>query len=161
MTRRCTATPTVDGDHYTSHTHPHPHLYPDDLCPRRGIEFTYVPPYGSTANLEGRVYCINPADYKIAVDIFVGGGWWTKPYWAYPLTPIRTDGTFTVDITTGGNDPYASKIAAFLVPNGYTPPQMSGGAELPAELYQNAVAYKIIDRPRCSRPSPSLDKPGM
>jgi len=22
------------------------------------------------------------SDYKIAVYILVGGGWWTKPYWA-------------------------------------------------------------------------------
>lgn len=106
-----------------------------------------MPPYGSTQNLEGRVYCVNPADYKIAAYIYVGGGWWTKPYWASPLTPIRADGTFTVDITTGGSDPYATQIAAFLVPNGYNPPLMSGGAELPPELYQNAVAYKIVDRP--------------
>jgi hypothetical protein len=40
----------------------------------------------------------------------------------------------------------ATGIAAFVVPNGYTPPQMSGGATLPSELYNTAIAYKLIPR---------------
>jgi hypothetical protein len=94
----------------------------------------------------GRVYCVNPDDYKIAVYIYVSG-WWTKPYWAWPLTTIQSDGAWATNITTGGNDPYATRLGAFLVPNGYNPPPMSGGVELPAELYQNAVAYKTVERP--------------
>lgn len=111
------------------------------------IEFTYVPPYGDNYhNLEGIVYCVDPADYMVAVYIYVSG-WWTKPTWASPLTPIRSDGTWTCDITTGGNDPYATRIAAFLVPKGYIPTSMSGGPELPQELYDHSVAFKIVDRP--------------
>jgi hypothetical protein len=109
------------------------------------IEFTYVPPYGSFENLQGRVACVEPASYKVAVYIYVSG-WWTKPYWAWPLTTIRGDGTWTTDITTGGTDQLATKIAAFLVPNGYNPPLMSGGQTLPAELFDNAVAYVMVDR---------------
>ncbi len=116
----------------------------NNWCPLT-IEFTYVPPYGSFDNLQGRVGCAIPADYQVAVYIYVSG-WWTKPYWAQPLTPIRSDGTWTTDITTGGTDQLATRIAAFLVPNGYNPPLMSGGQTLPTELFDNAVAYVMVDR---------------
>jgi hypothetical protein len=110
------------------------------------VQFTYVPPYESFKDLQGRVNCVNPSSYKVAVYIFVSG-WWTKPYWDQPLTTIQSDGTWTCDITTGGTDQLATKIAAFLVPNGYKPPPASGGQTLPAELYNHAVAQLIIDRP--------------
>jgi exo-beta-1,3-glucanase (GH17 family) len=109
------------------------------------IEFTYVPPYGSFANLKGKVTGVNPSDYKVAVYIYVGG-WWTKPYWSSPLTTIQSDGTWTCDITTGGQDQNATKIAAYLVPNGYNPPLMYGGQTLPDELEQNSVAKVEVTR---------------
>jgi len=109
------------------------------------IEFTYVPPYGSFDKLQGRVECVEPADYNVAVYIFISG-WWTKPYWAWPLTTIREDGSWTCNITTGGTDQLATKIIAFLVPNGYDPPLMRGGQTLPSELYENAVAYVETER---------------
>lgn len=101
------------------------------------IEFTYVPPYGSFDNLEGQVWHVLPNEYKVAVYIKVTGGWWTKPYWNSPLTDIELDGTWVCDITTGGQDSQATEIAAFLVPNGYDPPGMSGGPTLPSELYSH------------------------
>ncbi|MGR3309591.1 MAG: glycosyl hydrolase family 17 protein [Candidatus Brocadiales bacterium] len=104
------------------------------------IEFPYVPPYGSFENLQGQVWHVKPADYKVAVYIKVGGGWWTKPFFGRPLTSICPGGSWTCDITTGGDDQNATKIAAYLVPNGYSPPLMRGGPTLPAELDQNAVA---------------------
>ena len=105
----------------------------------------YVPPYGSYDDLRGHVTCVTPNDYKVAVYIKVSG-WWTKPYYASPLTTIQSDGTWTTDITTGGSDQWATDIAAFLIPNGYNPPIMSGGAILPQELYTNAVAYASATR---------------
>lgn len=113
-------------------------------CPPT-IEFTYVPPYEGYQDLQGKVWCAKPAEHKVAVYIYVSG-WWTKPYFASPLTTIRSDGTWTCDISTGGSDPLATKIVAFLVPNGYNPPLMAGGQTLPAELYENAVAYLIAER---------------
>jgi hypothetical protein len=105
------------------------------------IEFTYVPPYGSSNDLEGRVVNVNPPDYKVAVYIFVeGAGWWTKPTFAQPLTPIESDSTWTCDITTGGSDIYATKIHAFLLPNGVDPPLVDGDAALPETLYTISVA---------------------
>ena len=110
------------------------------------VEFTYVPPYNSSEDLTGRVLHVRPSDYKVALYINVGGGWWTKPTFDAPLTGIRADGGWRNDITTGGNDHLATKIAAFLVPNGYAPPQMSGGAAFPSELSNNAVAQTEITR---------------
>jgi len=98
------------------------------------IEFTYVPPYGSYANLQGRVSHIMPAYFRVAVYIKVAGGWWTKPYWNNPLTIINPDGTWICDITTGGIDQLATEIVAYLLPVGYYPPSMSGGSSLPSEL---------------------------
>jgi hypothetical protein len=112
---------------------------------RPTVELTYVPPYGSFDNLEGRVACVESADYNVAVYIYVSG-WWTKPYWAWPLTPIQPDGTWACDITTGGVDQNATKIAAFLVPNGYDPPLMGGDQTLPPELEENAAANVLVDR---------------
>ena len=99
------------------------------------ILFTSVPPYGSFADLHGQVWHVAPADYRVAVYIKVSGGWWTKPTFTSPLTTIFTDGTWITDITTGGSDQNATEIAAFLVESTYVPPQMSGGATLPAELF--------------------------
>jgi hypothetical protein len=112
----------------------------------RCIEITYLPPYGSTDDLRGRVTCVEPGSYKVAVYIYVSG-WWTKPYWNRPLTPIQDDGTWICDITTGGNDPLATEIAAFLIPNVYPPPSLGGQQTLPEELFANAVDYVIADRP--------------
>lgn len=113
---------------------------PDNWSPAPPrLELTYVPPYGSFANLRGKASGVDPAAHKVAVYIYVNG-WWTKPYWEAPLTPLRPDGSFECDITTGGHDEFATRIVAYLVPNGYMPPLLAGEAELPAELETHALA---------------------
>jgi hypothetical protein len=87
-----------------------------------------------------------PADHKIAVYIRVGSGWWTKPSWASALTAINCDGSWTCDITTGGNDHLANTIAAYLVPNGYAPPLASGQSTLAPELMENSIAHLEVLR---------------
>lgn len=104
------------------------------------IEFTYVPPYGSEDDLTGQIWHVAPPDHKVAVYIYVDGGWWNKPTFANPLTPIHVAGHWICDITTGGKDPYATRIVAYLLPNGYDPPLLSGAPALPPELGQNALA---------------------
>lgn len=110
------------------------------------IEFTYVPPYGSYNNLVGQVWHVYPFDYRVAVYIRVGSGWWTKPYWNNPLTGIKFDGSFVTDITTGGIDQKANTIVAYLLPAGYNPPLLGGQASLPQELEDKAVAKVITTR---------------
>jgi hypothetical protein len=121
---------------------------PEQDCPP-AIDFT-APPYGSELDLHGTTSCVSPADFKVAVFIYVSG-WYNKPTWGEPLTPIQSDGSWTCDITTGGGDTQATRLAAFLVPNGYTPPQMSGQSDLPDEITQNAMATKFVDRPPYAR----------
>ncbi|HDH99419.1 MAG: hypothetical protein DRQ14_06755 [Candidatus Latescibacterota bacterium] len=106
------------------------------------ILFTYVPPYGSFEDLRGQVLHVRPEDYMVAVYICVDGLWWSKPYLTEPLTPIREDGSWICDITTGGHDQDATRIVAYLVPKGYAPPPMSGGPTLPPEL-EDASAAKV------------------
>jgi hypothetical protein len=109
------------------------------------VTLTFVPTIGSSNDLAGSVTHVTPADYRVAVYIFVQG-WFTKPTYADPLTVIQNDRTWTCDITTGGADAYATKIAAFLVPLGYTPPQADHLATLPVELYTNSVANVMTER---------------
>jgi hypothetical protein len=116
-------------------------------CVSPTIEFTYVPPYGHTyEDLKGRVACVEPADYKVAVYIYVDGGWFNKPFLASPLTIIGSDGAWTTDITLAPNDPRATQIAAFLVRNGYSPSLMEGETMFPEELYKNSVGCAMADR---------------
>src|SRR5438128_1788116 len=92
-----------------------------------GIEFTYVPAFGSFDNLQGRALNVSAQDYKVAVFIFIpGAGWYTKPTCAAPLTTIQSDSSWTADITTGGSDEKATKIAAYLVPVTFTQPCVLG-----------------------------------
>jgi hypothetical protein len=110
-----------------------------------GISLTTVPVMGSNTNLSGLASHVVPTNYRVAVYVFVQG-WWNKPSDAAQLTVIQNNGTWTCDITTGGADAYATKIAAFLVPKTYTPPQAHGLATLPAELDMNSVAKVITER---------------
>lgn len=109
------------------------------------IEFLQVPHYGAFINLTGQVLHVDPSAYKVAVYIYVSG-WWTKPTFSEPLTTIQFDGSWMTDITTGGIDQFATRIAAFVVPDGYSPPLISGGAVLPSSLTQDAVAWREISR---------------
>lgn len=110
------------------------------------IEFAHLPTCRSLERLQGRVLYANPADYRIAVYIFAGSGWWTKPYWSSPTTAINPDGTWVCAVVTGGIDHLATKYAAFLVTEGYTPPLGKGEASLPDEIFANAKAYLISER---------------
>ncbi len=110
------------------------------------IVFTSVPPIGSSNILKGQISHVAPTNFYVAVFIYVNGGFWTKPYYSTPETSINCDGTFSTDITTGGVDPEATVVAAFLLPSSYEPPLMNGESTLPASLYSNAVALTSVIR---------------
>ncbi len=86
------------------------------------VIFTYVPPYGSFNDLSGITYNANPTDFRVVAYIYVPMlGWWIKPH-VSTLTPIDPNGTWTIDITTGGIDEQATDIVVFVVPSSYDPP---------------------------------------
>ncbi|MDR4468965.1 MAG: glycosyl hydrolase family 17 protein [Nitrospira sp.] len=109
------------------------------------INFVQIPKYGTFTDLTGQVLHVDPSAYRVAVYIYVSG-WWTKPTFANPLTTIQIDGSWTADITTGGIDQNATRIAAFVVPKDYVPPLLSGDATFPSALTQAAVASREIAR---------------
>lgn len=110
------------------------------------VEFEKVPAINSFEDLAGRVRHVNPTVHSIAVYIQVSGGWWTKPTFAQPLTVINPDGTWRTDITTGGIDPQATEIAAYLLPIGIIAPLAAGALQLPDELETIAVASAVVVR---------------
>ncbi|MEI7661037.1 MAG: FlgD immunoglobulin-like domain containing protein [Bacteroidota bacterium] len=114
------------------------------------VQYTLVPGWGTNTMLQGRVSNTTLADHGVAVYIFLeeAGGWWNKPYAGTPVTPIRPDSGFSVNIAIAATDPYATKIIAFLVPLSYVPPVLSGG-DLPAQLL--SYPYVVSCRPHGNR----------
>ncbi len=111
------------------------------------ILFTSVPKYGSSANLYGSVANVNPADFSVVVFIKVNNLYWVKPSYLSPRTPIDAEGCWKLDITTGGNDPNATEILAYLVPLSYTLPVINSGLSvIPAGIEQNAVGKVSVMR---------------
>src|SRR5262249_5829510 len=110
------------------------------------VSFTSVPPLGSTQTLQGRTSGIDSSVYGVALMIDVFDSWWTKPLFSTPIIGISSDGTFESTITTGGQDPCAGQIAAFVVPLNYAIPLLAGSSSIPQEIYDKSIAHLIYDR---------------
>ncbi len=105
------------------------------------LELTYVPPYGASEPLRGRVSGVDPNGYAVAVYIQIPpDGWWTKPSREARLTPIRADGTWECNIVAADTDAYATRVAAFLVPASYDATLLDGQECLPPSLYTHPYA---------------------
>ena len=70
----------------------------------------------------------------------------TKPYADQPFAAIASNGTWTCDITTGGQDQTATQTAVFLVPRGTPARVILDDATLPAQIYADAVDHKDVTR---------------
>ncbi|HVM50372.1 MAG TPA: hypothetical protein VMU04_20255, partial [Candidatus Acidoferrum sp.] len=113
-----------------------------------GILITNLPAYNTAQDVNGLVYGTNPAAVAVAVFIYVPGyGWVTKPTCAQPLTTVQPDGSWTADVTTGGSDQLATRIAALLVSTNYSLPCVQGAAVLSTNIYAQALASVIVTRP--------------
>lgn len=111
------------------------------------IVITNLPPYGSTNNLGGVVLNAPPAACSVAVFIYVPGyGWVTKPNCAHPLTTIQPNGSWSADITTGGSDALATRIAALLVSTNYSQPCVLGSNSVPTNVFAQAIASAVVTR---------------
>lgn len=111
------------------------------------VSLTFVPRRGSSDDLKGQVLHVVPNDHRVAVYIKVASRWWTKPTFAQSTSRVWPDGSWTCDITTGGNDPSATAITACLIPRSYLPPAAAGILSLPPELFQNARDCVEVSRP--------------
>lgn len=110
------------------------------------LELTAQPAMGEETDLAGVVRGVEPSACHVAVYVEVGGRWWTKPSFEAPRVPVAADGTFTADVTTGGDDAFARQIAVFVLPTGFEPPIANNATELPASLEQKALAKTVIRR---------------
>ena len=120
-------------------------------APCRTIRITSLPPYNSTQDLQGRVRCTSAADYDdyaVAVYIYVGNGWWNKPTFAAPLTAIGSKGRWTTDVTTGGSDALATRIAAVLWRRADGEPPLVAGGQLPDSLLERPHVIKDRQPPQ-------------
>jgi hypothetical protein len=109
---------------------------------------TNLPAYGTTDTLRGVVVGANPATQAVAVFIYVPGyGWVTKPTCAQPLTTIQTNGAWSANVTTGGSDVDATRVAALLVSTNYNQPCVAGLGALPTNVYAQAIAKTVVTRP--------------
>jgi len=114
------------------------------------IFITQLPAYGSTNLLSGTASDASPADWRVAAFIYVPGtgGWWSKPACpGQPLTLIQPDGGWSANITTGGSDANATRIAALLVRADYNQPCVLGIPFLPTNVLSQASAAAIVTRP--------------
>lgn len=111
------------------------------------IEFTQIPIYGDQQGiLCGKVTGINPADCQLAAYIKVNGTWWVKPTFDQRTTRLSCDGTFCIDVTTGGLDRNATDYQIFLLGNGYDPPRLGNSPRLPDSLFEDAKTHSLIQR---------------
>lgn len=111
------------------------------------IVITNLPAYGSTDNLSGQVFGISPAAGRVAVFIYVPSyGWVSKPTCGQALTTIQPDGSWSTDITTGGSDALATRVAALLVSPNYSEACVLGLANLPTNVYAKAIASAVVTR---------------
>ena len=121
-------------------------LSPSLLKAAPAIQITNVPAYGAYGNLGGIVFNADPARQRVAVFIYVGGGWYSKPTCAQPLTAIQPDGSWTANITPVASDINATIIAALLVSSNYNQACVLGAAGLPLTVSQQALASAYVSR---------------
>ena len=120
------------------------------------IVFTSVPSYGSLDNLQGKVYGVDPANYRVIVFINNGqqddisvSSWSSEPGCAGGLsilTTIQSNGAWTADVTNVGGDENATQIAAYVVPATSSPPCVTSSSCLPDSILQQSVANTLATR---------------
>jgi len=111
------------------------------------IVITNLPAYGSSNDLAGVVLNATPGTYAVAVFIYVPGfGWVSKPTCAQPLSAIQSNGNWSADITTGGADATATRIAALVVNTNYNLPCVAGSNNLPTNVFAQSLASAVVTR---------------
>lgn len=106
------------------------------------IEITNFPPFGVSGSLTGIASYDAVDPCGIAVYIKVNEGWYNKPTYSAPLTPVETNGSWNCNVTTyPPGDVYATKFAAYLVPlSASNDVPILDGKPLPEALDEIALA---------------------
>ena len=118
---------------------------PLKLGKQKHLILSQAPAYGQFGAMAGRVEGVEPAQYRIAC-LINHNGWWNKPTFADRVTAISSEGLWRCNVTLVSGDEQAVQLAAFLVPVAYSVPQVAEGAELPAQLIENAKDWLVFER---------------
>jgi uncharacterized protein (TIGR03437 family) len=113
------------------------------------LQVLSISPYGaSPGTITGRVTGGDPSSLQVtALDFVSGQGWFTKPTCASPATALAQDGSFSVLLTTGGQDPYSTRVAVLVLPASVSVGCYTQSSGLPPELTRQALAQTVIIRP--------------
>ena len=112
------------------------------------ILITNVPQYRSTNYLAGLVHGVNPGACRVALFTYSrAAGWTTKSSSSDWLIPIQSNGSWKTDISTGGSDANATRIATLLVNADFKYPVVPGAATLSTNLFSQALASDIVTVP--------------
>jgi hypothetical protein len=117
------------------------------------VHLTFIPPWkAQPAELIGRVWHVDPQDYRIVVYLYAWHKqWWIKPRADdYILVINPTDCSFRCQITTGGVDQLATRYAVFLIPENFAPDTCLPCTDpIPQRMYDSSAAYVEYDRDPC------------
>ena len=109
------------------------------------IEITSLP-QNKTERIKGRASHVYPT-YQVALYLKVSERFYSKPFYTKNYADVRSDGTFSSLLFTGGNDENFSEVYCFLYdPQSYQAPITAGNAKLPDELFINSVAWDKTPR---------------
>ena len=110
------------------------------VCPELppAVIFTHVPAAGNGGIVTGTITGIDPAQYRLAIYIYVNG-LFNVPSDSAPLTAINSDGSWTCNISAGGMGARATEIDAYLVPANFSAPILNG-----REYPTNAIKYATV-----------------
>ena len=104
-------------------------LYLTEADVRLHVDLSSTP-----GSVRGRAWNVNPSRSRVAVYIYVPGwGWASKPFLSNRLTRIGDDGGWAASLPEP-TDSQATKVRAYLVPDGYLPPATNGGEEITDEI---------------------------
>lgn len=117
------------------------------------VHLTFIPPWkANPAELIGRVWHVNPQDYRIVVYLYAWHSqWWSKPWADSLILEIDpADCSFRCPITTGGVDHFATRYAVFLIHKSFTPDTcLPCVNSIPRRMYDSSAAYVEYDRDPC------------
>lgn len=114
---------------------------------RAFLRLTSIPAFGSSDDLTGVIVGLDPEAYAVATFIYVDDlGWYSKPTCSQTLVQTA-DGSFRIDITTGGIDEQATMISVYAVPRSFEQPCLRGAAGIPQATRDAALTSITIERP--------------